>query len=172
MEALDRIGMIPGGWPKTPPEELAAFMAEAAARRGGPPIAAPAPPFVSPAQPSRTLAEVAQAWLAERRQKNPRTVYAKECHYGNFIEHLASTSDMSAFNQGERAAFNKREQNAAREAAEAEGKAFRKITDATLNGTVVATKTAMARSTSSGQWTSRWRCSPRARRRRPSTTSC
>lgn len=138
MEALDRIGMIPGGWPKTPPDQLAAFMAEAAARRA-------AAPSATPAQPSPTLAEVAQAWIAERRQKNKaRTVYAKECHYGNFIEHLASIADMSAFNQAELAAFKTREQNAAREAAEAEGKAFRKIPDAMLNGMFVATKTAMA----------------------------
>ena len=135
MEAIDRIGMISGGWPKTPPEELATATAAAAATRAA----------GEPAQPSRTLAAVAESWIAERRQKNkPRTVYAKECHYGNFAEHLASVTDMAGFNAAELAAFKKREQNTARESAEAEGRSFRKIPDKELDGMFVATKTSMA----------------------------
>jgi integrase len=135
MEAIDRIGMISGGWPKTPPEELAAATAAAAATR----VAG------EPAQPSRTLAAVAESWIAERRQKNkPRTVYAKECHYGNFAEHLASVTDMAAFNAAELAAFKKREQDAAKERAEADGRSFRKIPDTELDGMFVASKTPIA----------------------------
>jgi len=51
---------------------------------------------------------------------------------------------MASFNEAELAAFKRREQNAAKERAEAEGKAFRKISEAALNGMFVATKTSMA----------------------------
>jgi integrase len=143
MEAIDRIGMIPGGWPPKPGDPLAADVARMQAARVAE-ASEPARPAAA-ALPSPTLAAVAASWIAERREKNkPRTVYAKECHYGNFAEHLAATSDMAAFDKDELAAFKKREQNAAKEKAEAEGKSHRKIPDAALNGMFVATKTPMA----------------------------
>jgi integrase len=136
MEAIDKIGMIPGGWPKTPSHPPAGEAPTSPAAAAEPPVA----PL-----PSRTLASVAASWIAERREKNKvRTVYAKECHYGNFIEHLASLADMASFDKDELASFKKREQAAAKERAAAEGKAFRKISDATLNGMFVAAKTRMA----------------------------
>ena len=143
MEAIDRIGMIPGGWPPTPGDPLAEDLARMRADKAAE-TSAPAAPAISEV-PSRTLASVAESWIAERRQKNkPRTVYAKECHYGNFVEHLASITDMASFNEAELAAFKKREQNAAKERAEAENKAARKVPDAALNGMFVATKTSIA----------------------------
>jgi integrase len=144
MAAIDRIGLIPGGWPPKPTDPLAADLAlirAANAERD-----AALPPTVSPpAMPSRSLASIAGSWIAERRQKNKeRTVYAKECHYGNFCEHLASVANLAAFDKDELAAFKKREQNAAKERAEASGKSFRKITDKALDGMFVAAKTSMA----------------------------
>ena len=138
MAAIEKIGMISGGWPPKPDGPLAEDLARMLAAS-----AAEAP--VAQVLPSRSLASVAASWLAERRAKNkPRTVYAKECHYGNLIEHLASVSDLTAFDTAEVAAFKKREQSAAKERANAEGKAFRRLTDKTLNGMFVATKTSMA----------------------------
>ncbi len=135
MAAIDRIGMIPGGWPRTPPAELAASNAAATSARAA----------AEPVLPSRTLADVAKSWIAERRQKNkPRTVYAKECHYGNFVGHLASITNMASFNAAELAAFKKSEQNAAKERAEADGRSFRKIPDKELDGLFVASKTPIA----------------------------
>jgi len=140
MEAIDKIGIISGGWPPKPGDPLAADLARMQAARAA--ESAPAAPATA-ALPPRTLAAVAESWIAERREKNkPRTVYAKECHYGNFVEHLAATCDIAAFNQTELAAFKKHEQNAAKE--KAEGKSHRKIPDAALNGMFVATKTSMA----------------------------
>jgi integrase len=143
MEAIDRIGLIPGGWPPKPTDPLGvdlARMREASAVDASTatgPTAAPVP--------SRTLAAVAESWIAERRQKNkPRTVYAKECHYGNFVEHLASVMDMAAFNPSELADFKKRHQNAAKERSEADGRAFRKLPEKELDGLFVATKTPIA----------------------------
>ena len=139
MEAIDKLGLIPSGWPKSPPHEPASGNPPLTSASAAEPVAATAP------QPTRTLASVAASWIAERREKNKtRTVYAKECHYGNFIEHLASLADMAAFDKDELALFKKREQSAAKERATAQGKAFRKIPDATLNGMFVATKTPMA----------------------------
>jgi hypothetical protein len=91
---------------------------------------------------SKSLATVAAAWIAEHKQKNkPRTVYAKECHYANFIEHLAATTDMQAFDQAEHAAFKKKAQNDAKVAAEAEGKPFRKLSELQLDALYVARRT-------------------------------
>jgi integrase len=143
MQAIDRIGMIPGGWPPKPGDPLAEDLARMRAAQSADASASTLQAVA--AVPSPSLASVAEAWIAERRQKNKaRTVYAKECHYGNFVEHLASVTDMAAFNEAELAAFKKREQNAAKERAEAEGKGFRKITDKALDGLFVASKTPMA----------------------------
>lgn len=142
MAAIDRIGMILGGWPPKPDDPMAAELS--LMRAANAEHAATSAPSASP-QPLRSLASVADAWITERRQKNKaRTVYAKECHYGNFCEHLASVADMATFDASELAAFKKREQNSAKERAEAEGKGFRKMSDAALTGMFVATKTPMA----------------------------
>jgi integrase len=79
MEAIERIGMIPGGWPKSPPTDL-------------PPTNAAAAPLV----PSITLPEAAQAWLRERSLRNgERTVYAKKGHYLDFALTLDSADGTS-----------------------------------------------------------------------------
>jgi len=140
MEMIDRIGVIPGGWPKTPPEVLAAL---ASAARSAAPNAYP--PACAPAEPSKTLAEVVDAWLAERERKNgPRTVYAKQGHYRNFAVFLSSLVDMATFDKDELAAFKSRRQAEAKAKAQAEGKAFRKMPDDLLDGLYVATKTPLA----------------------------
>ncbi len=130
MQALRSIGELP--------REL---FAPGRGGAGQPPGLAAAPAR-TPMRGSKSLATVAAAWIAERRQKNkPRTVYAKECHYANFIEHLAATADMAAFDQAERAAFKKKAQNDAKAAAESEGKPFRKLSESQLDALYVARKT-------------------------------
>jgi integrase len=137
MEAIDRIGMIPGGWPPKPDDLLSKNLAALHSAKAAGLSALPLPP--------RTLASVGADWIVERRQKNKtRTVYAKECHFDNFAEHLASLRDMKAFDPSELTAFKKREQAAAKEKAAAEGKAFRSLPDKLLHGMFVATKTDVA----------------------------
>ena len=72
MELIDRIGVIPGGFPKTPPA-----------------ASAPVAQVPAPIPPSLPLPEAAQKWLKERGLKNkPRTVYAKKGHYLDFAIEL------------------------------------------------------------------------------------
>jgi len=73
MEAIDRIGMIPGGWPPKPGDRLAEDLARMRADKAAEAMASAVSAVA--AVPSRTLASVAESWIAERRQKNkPRTV--------------------------------------------------------------------------------------------------
>lgn len=78
MEAIDRIGMIPGGWPASQP--------------------VPQPVPVAPAVlASLPVSKVAEMWLAERKQKNaPRTVYAKECHWKDFARRISGDVEVNA----------------------------------------------------------------------------
>jgi len=144
MEAIDKIGMIPGGWPPKPEQSDAEFRAQLAAEMAAA-HATQARAHASPPLPPRTLASVGAEWIAERRQKNAaRTVYAKECHFDNFTTHLASLLNMATFDQAELAAFKKRQQAQAKEAAEKAGKAFRSLPEPLMDGMFVATKTDMA----------------------------
>ncbi len=79
MDALDRIGIIPGGWsPK--------------------PVPAPVPPVA--VLKSLPLDEVAKMWLAERAKKNaPRTLYAKSRHFEDFASRIARDVEINAITQ-------------------------------------------------------------------------
>ena len=90
MDAVDRIGMVPGGvpWPLT----SKARAKQAAASQPAP---APAPEPARPKAATHTLDAVAKLWLAERAQKNAvRTVYAKSRHFEDCAKHVDRWMDI------------------------------------------------------------------------------